>query len=339
MHITKRNNFLLVQTGKALGTVGGIEFPGSPDVCEVLYSNNSKAFTLERTISCIGPVMSENPEEWRSAVDAGSGRTYWYHRKTRVSTWIMPDFFVPQTVEDVTGNRSPRVLITEEKDEVRPVLGDNTTTLQKSFKNVLLRISGDPRSASTDDTKYLLDAVEHAEACEEENSDMIISELVNIVAQCSGVINPLSKTARHAALRCLFTLAAAQQRIFAGRCFHAHQAWTSLVECSGAWITKPGSVSATDDSESVLLLTALYCNLLVGPTYYMISLEAKAALLDLLDATFAQSTEVVLDFDVLTGASATVLNERTVQTFALLAEKGHRLPAAWLLAVFTQAFR
>jgi hypothetical protein len=32
----------------------------------------------------------ENPADWRTAVDATSGRTYWYHRKTRISTWECP---------------------------------------------------------------------------------------------------------------------------------------------------------------------------------------------------------------------------------------------------------
>jgi len=256
----------------------------------------------------------------------------------------MPDFAVSDTPADDTqmDSRSPKATISsvEENIEVKP-LSFASTPQTRSFKTVLLRISGDPRSASTDDIKYLLDTVELAEACEEDDSDVIISGLVNIVAQCTGVINTFSKAARHAALRCLFVLATAQQRIFAGRCFHAHKTWTSLVEHAGAWKTKVGPmhIGTKDDPESVLLLAALYSNLLVGPTYYMISLEAKATLLDLLDTTFAHTTEVVLDFDVLMGAHATVLSEHTVQTFALLAEKGHRLPAVWLLSVFTQAFR
>eukprot|EP01031_Cornospumella_fuschlensis_P045306 gene45306-55429_t len=36
--------------------------------------------------------MTENPEEWKTAVDPNTGRTYWYHRKTRVSSWTKPNF-------------------------------------------------------------------------------------------------------------------------------------------------------------------------------------------------------------------------------------------------------
>ena len=34
--------------------------------------------------------MSSERDDWRSAVDPSSGRTYWYHRKTRISTWVCP---------------------------------------------------------------------------------------------------------------------------------------------------------------------------------------------------------------------------------------------------------
>eukprot|EP00981_Chlorochromonas_danica_P000746 scaffold167_cov168-Ochromonas_danica.AAC.13 len=36
--------------------------------------------------------MTENPEDWKSTVDPSTGRVYWYHRRTRVSTWVKPNF-------------------------------------------------------------------------------------------------------------------------------------------------------------------------------------------------------------------------------------------------------
>ncbi len=33
---------------------------------------------------------SDDPADWREAVDAGSGKIYYYHRKTRVSSWEKP---------------------------------------------------------------------------------------------------------------------------------------------------------------------------------------------------------------------------------------------------------
>ena len=34
----------------------------------------------------------DDPKQWRSAVDPKTGRTYWYHRVSRVSTWVKPTF-------------------------------------------------------------------------------------------------------------------------------------------------------------------------------------------------------------------------------------------------------
>jgi hypothetical protein len=40
------------------------------------------------------------PTEWRAAVDAATGRTYWYHRKTRQSTWECPVDFQDENSTD-----------------------------------------------------------------------------------------------------------------------------------------------------------------------------------------------------------------------------------------------
>lgn len=298
--------------------------------------------------------MSENPEDWRSAVDAGSGRTYWYHRKTRVSTWIMPDFAPTSSTAAHGDTPTPveRAVKVENLGEHEPVVLAKANVAAKSFKVVLLRVTEEPKSASSEDLKYLLETVSSDDAGGEEDSEFVISALVNIVAECAGVVNAYAKGTVHVALRCLYTLATSQQRIYAGRCFHAYQAWTSLVDFAEQWRARPSAAGSRDDPEAALLLSALYCQLLVGPTYYMISHEAKASLIDLLDTLFIQSTEVALNFEVLTGSEATsssndsaafdvtaVLTDRSVQTFALLAEKGHQLPAVWLLSVFTQSLR
>jgi WW domain len=35
-------------------------------------------------------MSDDNPDNWRSVVDPSSGRTYWYHRRTRETTWNKP---------------------------------------------------------------------------------------------------------------------------------------------------------------------------------------------------------------------------------------------------------
>jgi hypothetical protein len=257
----------------------------------------------------------------------------------------------PSQVDDQPVEQAAKA---EKLIKYEPAVLSKAKVAEKSFKVVLLRVTEEPKSASSEDLKYLLETVSSDDANGEEDSEFIISALVNIVAECASVTNAYSKGTIHTALRCLFALATSQQRIYAGRCFHAHQAWTSLVDFAEQWRARPSSPGSRDDPEAALLLSALFCQLLVGPTYYMIGHEAKASLIDILDTLFIQSTEVALNFEVLAGSEAAansndsgagcddvtaVLTDRSVQTFALLAEKGHQLPAVWLLSVFTQSLR
>jgi hypothetical protein len=56
---------------------------------------------------------NDNPSLWRSAVDPGTKRTYWYHRRTRQSTWTKPpcledDYQPPKRkqIEEINVKRS-----------------------------------------------------------------------------------------------------------------------------------------------------------------------------------------------------------------------------------------
>lgn len=299
--------------------------------------------------------MSENPEDWRSAVDATSGRTYWYHRKTRVSTWIRPDFAEPTNNAPSTDSQAVDAGKFLKTEQIQSSIQSNDTATHtkqlasiSQFRRSLKKIAQSPRQAYVSDLQVLLESVDKHEVHEEDAGD-IISELVHV-----SMLSQDGHGTRHVALRCLFALAQAKQYEYAARFFHTHQAWTSLAAYTSSWkkMQSPTVRISASDPESILLVTALFCTLHIGPTYYAISAESKDCLVELLDATFIQSTDSIVDFDVLFGKGATtgtggelrssssaVLTDRTVQTFTLLAEKGHSLPAVWLLAVFTQSFR
>lgn len=292
--------------------------------------------------------MSENPEDWRSAVDASSGRTYWYHRKTRVSTWIRPDFAELTTAQPPHLQATQDEFTSNEKKIVETQRNvPNDAPAVSSFRRILQKVAHNPQQAQTADLQYLLESANEHDLQEEEAGE-IISELVHV-----SILSQDGYGTRHIALRCLFALAGAEQHEYAARFFHVHQAWTSLAAYAPTWKRRQLSASAGDgsnDPESILLVAALYCSLLIGPTYYSISAESKDCLVELLDATFIQNSDSIVDFDVLLGKRASaearegsprcaVLSEITVQTYTLLAEKGHSLPAVWLLAVFSQSFR
>lgn len=46
--------------------------------------------------------MSDDKDNWRSVVDAASGRTYWYHRRTRETTWLKPSCLEEKHESSVT---------------------------------------------------------------------------------------------------------------------------------------------------------------------------------------------------------------------------------------------
>lgn len=300
--------------------------------------------------------MSENPDDWRSAVDASSGRTYWYHRKTRVSTWIRPDFAEPTTTAELQQhNRDSQKDTAKTNHDTESIHCSNSTVVPQNspftstFKRILLKMAQNPQQSVVAEHTSLLETVDKHNFLEADAGE-IISQLVHV-----SILSQDGYGARHAALRCLLYLSETQEHEFAARFFHTNQAWTSLAAYAPTWKWKVLSSSVAGDSindpESILLVSALMCNLFIGPTYYSISEESKDCLVELLDSTFIQNTDSIVDFDVLlrnraSGGgdalqlqSTAVLSDRTVQTYTLLAEKGHSLPAVWLLAIFTQSFR
>jgi hypothetical protein len=62
----------------------------------------------------------ESVKDWKTAADAKTGRTYWYHRKTRVSTWKKPDFY-----DEIEGNEKVQEQPSVPKP-IQPILKDDT---------------------------------------------------------------------------------------------------------------------------------------------------------------------------------------------------------------------
>ena len=286
--------------------------------------------------------MSEKPEDWRSVVDSSTGRTYWYHRKTRVSTWIQPNFIVneetaPSTISPAT---SSSLFSTSPQQEHNINKVQSKITLHKyTFREVLLKLSGNTSSNSNSDVQFLADHVLDEETLEPDHADTTISNLSLLVIKTSSGESFNDQTnVRHSALLCLWKLANAKGRCYAGEHFYAYQSWTSLVKYIPHWTSiENNSSSADKDVESVFILGALLSSLCVGPTYYLISEEDKENMVKALRSV--HDTGTVANFNTLTTGIGAVLTERTIQTFTLLAKQGHRLPAVWLLAIFAQSLR
>jgi hypothetical protein len=211
-----------------------------------------------------------------------------------------------------------------------------------SLNDLLVKISRDPASATRAELQKVSESLWEEKDREKDHAAVFISSLVRIVIQtCSEVSGGNSIDARRTALQGLFTLA--QDKEFAGSHFYAHQSWTSMLDYASRWVDvagrKAGAAQTRPDPESVLLLGALVGTLMVGPTFYLITAEATERLVEQLRAVQELSMPACLDRLTAPAAGASVLDERTVQVFSLLAEKGHALPAMWLLTAFSCALR
>jgi hypothetical protein len=281
--------------------------------------------------------MSQNPEDWRSAVDPSSGRTYWYHRKTRESTWVRPDF------AEVAEVAKPALARTNSQ-ETRPAVADPRGQPSRSlFGKNLDVISRDLNSTSHAQLNSLLSELQQPHTLVSAEASFNISALVRIVIQsCGERCNSNAINARRTALKCLWWLSNVNERRYAGTHFYSEQSWTSLFQYASHWKSASGN-SPQGDAESLMLLGALASNLMVGPTALLISTEVGNSLAysieSLRSGDAATAAGSALDALLSTQAGTAVLCDRTVQTLALLAQKGHRLPAAWLVTVFTHALR
>ena len=273
--------------------------------------------------------MPENPAEWRSTVDPTSGRTYWYHRKTRVSTWVRPDFDDYSSV--AIGETAVSVGISMQDSAIDDNVGDDHTDESLS---ALQRVAQNPNEADAEDLSLLLQSLHPFNNLVIKNAAVIITSLVGIAVQASD-----GHDARQTALRCLFTLSSNRQ--FAGIHFYRNQSWLNLSQQLPKW----------PDAESGLTLCGLYCNLMVGPPFRLWGGVAgerqrqRQALCDYLEGLMAQvgGADSVVHFELLCTPSCAngvaVLDDGILQLFSLLADQGHRLPALWLLTVFSQSFR
>lgn len=357
--------------------------------------------------------MSENPTDWRSVVDPASGRTYWYHRKTRVSTWTKPDFIVDTTsttnnsssivapvvdkaaslshgdtqAQDNSINVDPRivkynnenkntsnnnhdssndinnssktdmnatsmkatdgtlknVVETHHDKDVGKAVVANERDVTISLKALVQRVTASPNDLINEDINIILHhLIVHISALIIDAS-AVISDLVTIIIQTINI------SSRQAVLRSLCILS--MNHCLTAEQFGNNQSWSILTNYLIRWT----------DAESMLLLGAFYCNLLVGPTVSLITEQMTSLLIEKLKGLIKKK-DLTINLDVFTSEmftsssintkshhlsthrpsisnSLAVCSSLSIQTYCLLAEKGHQLPAVWSIALLHQFIR
>eukprot|EP01038_Epipyxis_sp_PR26KG_P005561 gene5561-7683_t len=306
----------------------------------------------------------ENPSDWRSAVDQSTGRTYWYHRKTRISTWVKPDFGEFNDGidnEQKPQNDQPNIIsnngkavdttdyikiynsnLTNKNNNIfsEPQNGNythqhaptNSDNQYGSILNAIKRIESS--SSPTDLLQVLIHLTPTAVKKAVEESNLILL-LCNIIIQTQQV------DSRIIALQVLWTLSLFPHHT--SNSFHINQSWQLLINSySSKW----------EDGESIIILSAMLCNFLYNSTNNLLSESDKDIMCQLLDNIANDESELTIDFDTLIFSNRTkstpnvdsllglsVTDSRILDKLFIMSNKGHALPTYLLIAIISQSFR
>lgn len=251
--------------------------------------------------------MTENPDDWRCATDPNSGKSYWYHRRTRISTWTRPNFIelVPQPVAEIVTQPSPR------------------SSGQHEHEPDVLRFYPDHQSdLNLRSLEELFDAISFAGSDHLSCNTALLADLVGFIAS-----NPPKQT-RLKALKCIWKLSTS--RIVAMTMFQSDQSWTNIHRFAARW----------DDQESIIALSAILSNLSIGPTYAMLQPESMDFLAVRLEDLLARSADSSrMQKPIVLGGAEFIIDESAFGCYLCLAQKGHAVSALLLCIVAAAAIR
>lgn len=279
----------------------------------------------------------ENSQDWKSALDPTSGRTYWYHRKTRVSTWTKPDFLDPPPgVPKKDTHQSDPMNHATHTHQGRLLEREREVTNIKSIATVSSASSGDLRNDIA--TGFVRFLATNNNSTNLENLNSLMLKFMNPRVQCminespvlltdlsNFVSNTEASSARLLALQALFKLSSI--RSLCSSAFVSNQSWTNIFPV----------VDFLNES-FVLLISALACNLLVGPSAACIPSSGVDLLVDfLLQSIRSLFTENNSARPAIRPTAwqewKSIVTDISLWLFALIANKGHALPALLLLRI------
>ena len=241
---------------------------------------------------------ADDPQQWRSATDPKSGRTYWYHRVTRISTWVKPPYVdhqmcssVEASVKDspdrnpdnISWNRRtheenyrsnglsvepwkdiPSSDIVESYSYKRAANGEDSP--RNNISNIISCLTSSDESSRVDALLLLSSrcGVAVEVSVQLANSEFLLNNLAVIILRGS------SNQCRRLALKILCSLAICEDTASA---FQENQSWVTISQRFLHW---------EGDKESTLLFCIFICCLLERPTRNMISSETVESIGDLL---------------------------------------------------------
>jgi len=209
-----------------------------------------------------------------------------------------------------------------------------------SLKALVQRVTTSPNDLMNEDINAILHHLVVNISTLIIDASEVISDLVTLVIQATNI------SSRQAALRSLCILS--MNHCLTAEQFGNNQSWSILTNYLSRW----------SDADSMLLLGAFYCNLLVGPTISLITEQMTSILIEKLRSLIRRK-DMTINLDVFISemftssinaklhisnrppisSSLAVCSSLTIQTYCLLAERGHQLPAVWSIALLHQFIR
>ena len=249
----------------------------------------------------------DDPKSWREAKDVKTGRTYYYHRVTRLSRWTKPPCLMTpeENHEQKSSDSIPSVEQNHhhQSDTVEVVVQkiSNRDSTQLHFHAVLT--SAVSNLTVIDDDNAVIDAllliasrcgVSVETTLHLATEDNLINNLVVLMMRGTSI------QCRRLSLRILCALAYCVET---AECFCTNQSWVILASKAGRWVigeiptavgthtsssssgngsTTNSSSNGTVDRESALLYCCFISYLLGGPAREVIGTELERTLCELL---------------------------------------------------------
>ena len=274
---------------------------------------------MSQNLSCDRPQKLEI-QEWKSAVDSRTGKTYWYHKISRETTWTNPYIIHSDTPERPSIRR--KIDISDDglnNSDMFEVLMEDLS--------VLINFLSDPSIEIRWEALQLLFAF-----CVPSSIEKVIKEkqILNILADI--VITASSASFRRTALRCLCSIAS---NVKAVELFQSSKDWIKVINVMTTW----------RDVESGILFIFMVCLILSHFTdqnlNHMRNEICHQQLTQWMNSDFVLDSSLEIDTLVVHPSSSgmSLLDPQVFRPLLCLCLRGDELPALLLLFVLDRCMR
>lgn len=255
----------------------------------------------------------EKASDWKSVLDPTTKRTYWYHRKTRETTWTKPVFAEEQIIGDDQ--------IKKELIKPQPI---------KEVKKVGVIVESDVVRwyPSTDDIENKKHLEQLLALCQDPSFMAKLYKSSKLINDLVGFLDfSQSSISKSLVVQVLYRISL--DRATASVFFQQNQLWASLPKTLLSWMNQ----------ESFLYFIAFFCDLLFESTSIFITPDMERLVAinadKFLTASFDPDSKYVRG-----KATGEVLKEEAAAGWYLeQSRKGHILATKLILLLAAQAFR